>query len=113
MREHRRLSQQELARRMGTSRQMVSTWENGRQLPSLLSLEFLAQAADLELVIGLREPDAPQGEFLVLGVTEDERNVTELRLLRDYGSGTDWVPPTPWRRRIEDEFRPFYLEWRG
>ncbi|MDQ4059096.1 MAG: helix-turn-helix domain-containing protein [Actinomycetota bacterium] len=84
-----RIGQRELARRMLTSQATVSRWENGWQLPNLSTLEMVCYATGLELVIGLREPDAPEHEFVVLGVAEDEGNLTELRLVDDHKGGRD------------------------
>jgi transcriptional regulator with XRE-family HTH domain len=49
-----RLSQTDLARDMGTTRQNVSRWERGDRAPSLWKLQWIAEQADLDLVIGMR-----------------------------------------------------------
>jgi DNA-binding transcriptional regulator YiaG len=53
-----RMSQAQLARRIGTSRQNISRWERNGRAPSLWKLQLIANEAGLDLVIGLRErPD--------------------------------------------------------
>lgn len=98
-RRHARLTQASLARRIGSSRSAVTRWEQGNQVPSLSTLQRVAHATGLELVIGLREPDSPDHVFVALGVPEEERTLTELRMLHDYQAGTVHVPPVEWRRK--------------
>jgi DNA-binding XRE family transcriptional regulator len=47
-----RLTQQQLAERVGTSYSRISRIENGRQKTSLVTLQRIAHALDLKLVIG-------------------------------------------------------------
>ena len=83
-RRHRRLTQRQLASRMRTSRTVVSRWEAGGRLPTLMSMEKLAAATDLELLIGLRDPEDPYGDLLALGIVWDEGPMTELLMLIDH-----------------------------
>jgi transcriptional regulator with XRE-family HTH domain len=106
-RKHARMGQSQLARCMGTSRSAISRWENGRHLPNLFTLERIAQETNLELVIGLREPEAGPDEFVALAVLEDEGPMTEVRMLRDFRGGTGPVPPTAWREKIGYEVTGF------
>lgn len=82
-------------------------WENGHQLPNFFTLERIAQETDLEVVIGLREPEATADEFVALAVLEDEGRMTEVRMLHDFRSGTAPVPPAAWREKIGYEVTGF------
>ncbi|MEA2451471.1 MAG: hypothetical protein QOG04_181 [Actinomycetota bacterium] len=97
-----RLSQGRLATKINATQPSVSNWELGKRLPSLTALELVADAAGLELVIGLRDPGAPDldKEFVVLGVCRDEGRVTELELFYDRYSN-DYIPARPWRAEVE------------
>jgi transcriptional regulator with XRE-family HTH domain len=106
-RQHCRLGQRTLAQRLGTSRSAISRWENGHQLPNFGTLERIAQETGLEVVIGLREPDAADDEFVALAVLEDEGPMTEVRMLHDFRGGTGPVPPAAWRERIGFEVTGF------
>jgi transcriptional regulator with XRE-family HTH domain len=106
-RRFRRLSQSALAREMSTSRTVVSRWESGERLPSLLTLEKLAGATDLEVVIGLRDPEDRDGDLLSLGIVFDEGNCTELLMLID--KNDDQLRVTPWRLRLVKE-NPRYAD---
>jgi transcriptional regulator with XRE-family HTH domain len=97
-RTHARMSQGQLARRLQTSRSAVSRWENGHNLPNFFTLERIAQETELELVIGLRDPEAADDDFVALGVLEDEGRMTEMRMLRNFESSH--IPPTRWREKI-------------
>jgi transcriptional regulator with XRE-family HTH domain len=96
-RKHSRLSQGRLARRMHTSQSSISRWEAGAQLPTLQTMQSVAPAAGLELVIGLKHPH--NDDVMALAVVDDEKNVTKLRMLLDYDS-TDPLRPTGWRERL-------------
>ncbi len=98
-----RMLQADLARRLRTSRAAVSRWEAGRKYPSLLTLERVAQACGLELLLGLRHPDAPDDEFVALGAVQDEWPVSYLRMLHDYRGGSYSILPTSWRQRVDLE----------
>ena len=100
-RRYRRLSQDRLARRMGTSRQVVTRWESGARLPSLTTLEKLAGATDLELLIGFRGAEDPNGDLLALGIVFDEGCMTELLMLIDHN--TDQLRPAPWRLKMVEQ----------
>lgn len=100
-RRYRRMPQWELARRMRTSRTVVTRWEKGGRLPTLMTLEKLAAATDLELLIGLRDPEDPEGDLLALGIVFDEGRMTELLMLID--QNIDQLPVTPWRARMVKE----------
>lgn len=100
-RRYRRLSQTRLAGEMKTSRNVISRWESGERLPSLLTLEKVAGATDLEVVIGLRDPEDRDGDLLSLGIAFGEANCTELLMLID--KNDDELRITPWRLRMVRE----------
>ncbi len=52
------LTQEELARRMGTTQPVVARLESGRGRPSMRTLERLAQATGSRLLIGFEPIDA-------------------------------------------------------
>jgi transcriptional regulator with XRE-family HTH domain len=100
-RRYRRLSQGRLAKEMSTSRNVISRWESGERLPSLLTLEKVAGGTDLEVVIGLRDPEDRDGDLLSLGIVFGEANCTELLMLID--KNDDELRVTPWRLRLVKE----------
>jgi transcriptional regulator with XRE-family HTH domain len=100
-RSHSKLSQRELARGMQTTQSAVSNWEAGRQLPTLRTMERVAMATGLELVIGLKHPDADD-DLIALAVVDDEMNMTRLRMMIDYDSHRP-IRPTGWRERLKLE----------
>jgi hypothetical protein len=83
---------------MCTSRSAIAVWESGDRLPTLLTMEKLAAATDLELLIGLRDPNDRNGDVLSMGIVFDEGNLTELLMLID--KNRDQLRPTPWRVRM-------------
>jgi DNA-binding transcriptional regulator YiaG len=99
-RRHGRLSQGDLARRMRTSQASISTWEAGRQLPTLWTMERVAIATGLQLLIGLKHPD--EDDVIALGIVDDERNMTKLEMIVDFDSQRP-IRPTGWRERLRRE----------
>lgn len=49
LRQLNKLSQEEVAERIGVSRQAVAKWENGESIPDILNCDALAQLYDIEL----------------------------------------------------------------
>jgi transcriptional regulator with XRE-family HTH domain len=84
-------SQRELAKRMGTTQGSVSRWEAGTQLPSLNTLNVIAQASGFDLLIGARgrgeqiEDVRTRREIdpnlLIVGYVVDEAPMAELWLV--------------------------------
>ena len=60
-RTQRSLTQEELAQRMGTQRPAVSNWENGINLPSVLTLKRMAEVLDVPLAVLIDEANG-QGD---------------------------------------------------
>jgi len=64
------LSQERLAKKIGTSQPMVARWESGSQVPSVRSLLRIAKATGFELAIGIKLPGASPKDFELLEVLE-------------------------------------------
>jgi transcriptional regulator with XRE-family HTH domain len=60
------LSQRRLAARIGTSQSTLATIETGNRLPTIRTLLRVADATGLQLVLGLRRPDAPRADHLAI-----------------------------------------------
>jgi transcriptional regulator with XRE-family HTH domain len=60
------LSQRALAAKIGTSQSTLATIETGNRLPTIRTLLRVADAAGLQLVLGLRRPDAPRAGHLAI-----------------------------------------------
>jgi transcriptional regulator with XRE-family HTH domain len=81
LRQHLGLTQEELARELGTRQQTISEWETGMYQPRGLSerlLSLVAERAEFEYDVGapdiLREPLRPSsGQAQVLREPQDER----------------------------------------
>jgi transcriptional regulator with XRE-family HTH domain len=58
-REHRKLTQEQLAQRLGTSDVTISRWETRRRQPDLNAQAALAEALDIEPFDLRRHPDQP------------------------------------------------------
>lgn len=88
------LSQDELARRSGTSRPTLSAYERGRKSPSLMTTKRIVRAAGFELdiapAVSFQEFRTPRGRVVV-------------------------VPDRLWRlpvdRALADVVPPIHLEW--
>jgi transcriptional regulator with XRE-family HTH domain len=84
-------SQRDLAESMGTTQSSISRWESGTQLPSLNSLNVIAQVTGFDLLIGARGrgeqiDGSPMGReidpnLLVMGYVVDEAPMAELWLV--------------------------------
>jgi transcriptional regulator with XRE-family HTH domain len=92
-----RISQRELARRIGVSASALCRWECGTRVPSLRNLQLIAQQNRFELMVGLWDPRAK--EVKVLGIVDNELPAAELDLIED-GFSTQIPRPTPWRERM-------------
>ena len=85
-RKTRRLSQEELAERVGVSRQAVSTWENGDATPEVEKLLALARAFGVttDELLSPEEPEDASG---------DAENAP---------SGGEEAPASPYRGAVPD-----------
>lgn len=95
-------SQADLARMIGVTQSSLSKWERGERLPSLSTLAMAADAAGLELLFGLRDPDAREAadEFVLLATYRGEGPMVELEIFLDKFANR-YVPARPWRAEIE------------
>jgi len=59
-----RLTQTELARRLGVPQSQVSRWERGAVAPSLETLQRIVRACGLELMLGIANRDDSYGFFV-------------------------------------------------
>jgi transcriptional regulator with XRE-family HTH domain len=66
-REHRKLTQEQLAQRLGTSDVTISRWETRRRQPDLNAQAALAEALDIEPFDLRRHPDQPSADALLRG----------------------------------------------
>lgn len=66
-RENKNLSQEELASKLGVSRQAVSKWENNSAIPQGLNREMLSQALGLELFTTESAPAKKRNKGMWLG----------------------------------------------
>jgi transcriptional regulator with XRE-family HTH domain len=77
------LTQEGLAKKIGTSQPMVARWESGRQVPSVRSLMRIAEATSFELAVGLRKPGEPATSFQVLEVLQSSGKQAKGFLLKE------------------------------
>lgn len=66
-RDHRGLTQEQLANRLGTTDVTVSRWETGRSLLSTDVMAAIAEALDIEPQALYRHPDTPSADELLRG----------------------------------------------
>lgn len=92
-----RISQRNLASRVGATASAICRWESGSRVPSLRMLQRIAQEQGYEVMIGLW--DAKEKEPAVLGVIEHELPVSELDLIVD-NFETHPLRPTPWKKKL-------------
>lgn len=80
-REHRGLSQQQLADRLGTSDVTVSRWETGKRQPDMHAQAAIAEAMDLEISDLYRLPTTPSADALLRDQPEEVRDQA-IRLIK-------------------------------
>ena len=76
------LSQRTLAAFAGTSQNAVTAIESGKRLPTIRTLIRVAEAAGLELVVGLRRPGADQPVVLGALVSNADDGLADFLPLR-------------------------------
>ncbi|MCZ7587273.1 MAG: helix-turn-helix domain-containing protein [Gaiella sp.] len=81
-----RLTQAELARRLGIPQSQVSRWERGIAAPSFETLQRIVRACCLELTIGLANRDDSYAAFVAraLDHTPAERIADAVAREREY-----------------------------
>lgn len=86
IREMKRLSQGEVAKRSGLYRSYVSRVENGHTVPTIATLERMAHALEIPLYQLFYEGEKPSERSVVRGAThkaERVRSGKEVRFLRE------------------------------
>lgn len=63
-RQRARLSQQELAERLGTTQSVITRWETGRRSPTFETLVRAVRACGLKIAITLGRPDPDHELFM-------------------------------------------------
>ena len=80
MRMSRRLSQNELAERIGVSRSAVSMWENGEREPNFDMIEALADVFNVPMSAFLDKMERQTSqEFLYISKPSGDADIDELR----------------------------------
>jgi transcriptional regulator with XRE-family HTH domain len=64
-REHRGLTQQQLADRVGSTGVTISRWETRQRQPDLAAQEAIAEALDIDVADLRRHPDQPSADALL------------------------------------------------
>jgi transcriptional regulator with XRE-family HTH domain len=80
-REHRGLSQQQLADRLGTTDVTISRWETGKRQPDLSAQAAIAEALDIEFSDLFRLPTTPSADALLRDQPEEVRDQA-IRLIK-------------------------------
>jgi transcriptional regulator with XRE-family HTH domain len=70
-RDLRNLSQDELAERVGTGKDQISRWENGKRGMTFAVLHALAEARKIAPNDLFRDPDAPSADALLRGASPE------------------------------------------
>ena len=80
-REHRGLTQEQLALRIGSTDVSVSRWETGRREPSLSALQAISEALGIDLIDIYRHPKSPSADALLRDQPADVRDQA-IRLIQ-------------------------------
>ncbi len=82
LRTHSRFSQEDVAEKLGVTRQAVAKWESGDTLPDIVNCEALADLFDVSLNDLIRHdplregvPIAPKGKHIFGTATVGERKI--------------------------------------
>jgi len=74
-REHRKLTQETLAGRLGVTHVTVSRWETGKRQPDLNAQAAIAEALDIEIMDLRRHPDQPSADALLRDQPQEVRDM--------------------------------------
>lgn len=80
-REHRKLTQQQLAQRLGTTHTTISRWEQRKRQPDLNAQAAIAEALGIEPFDLRRHPDQPSADALLRGQPTEVQEQA-IRLIR-------------------------------
>jgi len=85
------MTQADLAEKLGTTQSAIARWETGGTQPPLETLTRVARACDLELRIGLAEPDPGEVSLIErnLGLSASERLDQLVRTVRFIRAGQE------------------------
>ena len=83
------MTQADLAGKLGTTQSAIARWETGGTRPSLETLTRVARACELELRIGLAEPDPGEVSLIErnLGLSASDRLDQLVRTVRFIRAG--------------------------
>jgi transcriptional regulator with XRE-family HTH domain len=87
-RDHRKLSQQQLANRIGTTKGSISRWENEERDLTLGVLGAIAEALNVDVMDLYRDPAQPSADALLRNVDDTTRRQA-FRLIEALKTGTD------------------------
>ena len=90
VREENRLTQQELAKKLGKSQNTISSWEKDRTYPKLKNLNQLCQIYDctLEYLTGTKQHDTSDVSLVDILLKLDQLQTAELETIRDKTTAT-------------------------
>jgi len=117
------LSQDDLASRVGVSRNTISRFETGARMPSIEMLEKLAGALGVKATDLLAEESSlPKASAPSSSTVEDEARREDIREFLDARTGTDWIvlPEEAWehwwqgipREEVLERYHQIEEEWR-
>jgi transcriptional regulator with XRE-family HTH domain len=86
-REHRHLTQQQLADRIDSTKGTISRWENGERDVTVNALAALADALDCEVTDLYRSPDRPSADDLLRDL-DDRARAQAIRVIQALRTGT-------------------------
>jgi transcriptional regulator with XRE-family HTH domain len=109
-REHRKLTQQQLADQLGSSSVTVSRWETRQRQPDLAAQEAIAEVLDIEVADLHRHPDQPSADALLRGQPQEIVDLV-LKLIMAGISPMNSTPKGKQPRR--PHFIPEWAESRG
>lgn len=87
-REHRQLTQDQLAGRVGTTKSSISRWETGERDITVGALGAIAEALNCEVPDLYRDPARPSADALLQGLDDTTRRQA-FRLIEALKTGTD------------------------
>jgi transcriptional regulator with XRE-family HTH domain len=109
-REHRKLTQQQLADQLGSTSATVSRWETGQREPSLSAQKAIAEVLVSEVADLHRHPDQPSADALLRGQPQEIVDLA-LKLIVAVISPMNSTPKGKQPRR--PHFIPEWAERRG
>ena len=87
-RTHRKMSQEQLASRIGTTKSSISRWETNERDITLGAIGAVAEALGCDVADLYRDPSRPSADALLRGMNDTTRRQA-LRLIEALKTGTD------------------------